>query len=217
LSLAIFDLDNTLLGGDSDYLWGQYLAEAGVVDKESYESQNRAFYEQYKAGTLDIYEFAAFSFRPLSEHSMPQLYEWRANFIEQKIRPLLLDKAFALVDKHRNDGDTLLIITATNRFVTEPIAELYGIENLLATDPEMEEGRFTGKVAGIPCFQDGKVKRLRTWMESRDASLKDSWFYSDSNNDLPLLQKVDNPVAVDPDPALKQYAEDAGWPVMSLR
>ncbi len=217
MSLAIFDLDNTLIADDSDYLWGQFLVDRGIVDKDHYETANTKFYEDYKHGTLDIVEFLRFSLRPLADNDPLQLYEWRAEFIQEVITPLLLKSARQLVDKHRNKGDTLLVITATNRFVTEPIVKLYGIENLLATTPEMIDGSYTGKFIGIPCFQDGKVELLKEWLVDSSHTMKGSWFYSDSHNDLPLLNLVDQPVAVDPDQKLAQFAKNANWPIISLR
>jgi len=217
VSLAIFDLDNTLIANDSDYLWGQFLVDQGVVDKDQYENANARFYADYKQGILDIVEFLAFSLKPLAENHPEQLYQWRAKFIEDIITPILLKPAQQLVDKHRNHGDTLLVITATNRFVTEPIVKLYGIDNLLATSPEFVNGRYTGKFTGVPCFQHGKVTLLEEWLKTSHETLQDSWFYSDSHNDLPLLKRVDNPVAVDPDEKLAQFASAANWPVISLR
>ena len=217
MSLAIFDLDNTLIGGDSDYLWGQYLVELGVVDRDVYERENLRFYEEYKAGNLDIHEFLRFSLKPLSQHPHAQLLAWRDDFMRKKIEMLMLPQAHALVRKHRDKGDVLLIITATNRFVTEPFARKMGVDHLLATDPEFIDGRFTGNVAGTPCFQHGKVERLDAWLQENRYSLEHSWFYSDSHNDLPLLQKVDNPVAVDADEVLTAYAREHGWPLISLR
>ncbi|MDO9105180.1 MAG: HAD family phosphatase [Methylovulum sp.] len=217
MSLAIFDLDNTLIGDDSDYLWGQYLVDQGVVDKLQYEAANAKFYESYKQGTLDINEFLRFSLQPLAENDTQQLYQWRAQFIKDIITPLLLKPAQQLIDKHRAQGDTLLVITATNRFVTEPIVQLYGIAHLLATTPEFVDGKFTGAVTGIPCFQQGKVELLANWLETSGETMGGSWFYSDSHNDLPLLKRVDHPVAVDPDDKLAEFAKTAGWPVISLR
>ncbi|GAB4361795.1 MAG: HAD family hydrolase [Gammaproteobacteria bacterium] len=217
MALAIFDLDNTLLGGDSDYLWGQFLAENGIVDGAWYEEENRRYYQQYEAGTLDIHEFLRFSLRPLAENDPQQLRAWRRQFIDEKIRPILLPAAQKLLDRHRARGDTLLIITATNRFVTEPIAELLGVPHLIATDPAQSQGRYTGEVEGIPCFQEGKVTRLNAWLADTGQTLDQSWFYSDSHNDIPLLERVDHPVAVDPDPALSQHAHHKGWPVITLR
>jgi len=217
LSLAIFDLDNTLLADDSDYLWGCFLVKLGVVDADLYESENQRFYDDYKAGTLDIFEFLAFSLKPLSEHDMTTLETWRAQFMQEVIQPLMLPKAQALVDKHRDQGDTLLIITATNRFVTEPIARFYGIDNLLATDPEIVDGQYTGQVAGTPCFQHGKVERLHQWLETNQHSLDNSYFYSDSQNDLPLLNLVTHPVVVDADDTLLNHAKQNNWPQISLR
>jgi len=217
VSLAIFDLDNTLIAGDSDYLWGEYLVEQGVVDGDHYRSENERYYREYKQGALNIMEFLAFSLKPLSEHSLDQLHAWRAAFVAQKIRPILLPKAFELLQRHRQAGDVLLIITATNRFVTEPIAELLGVEHLLATEPEMRRGRYTGRVAGTPCFQAGKVRRLQQWLDETGHDLAGSTFYSDSHNDLPLLERVEHPVAVDADPVLARVAEQRGWPHISLR
>ena len=217
MSLAIFDLDNTLLDGDSDYLWGRFLVGLGVVDEDWYESENQRFYDEYKAGTLDIMEFLNFSLQPLSQHETDTLTDWHARFMEEFIQPIILPKAKALVDRHRDAGDTLLIITATNRFVTAPIADAFGIDNLLATEPEQVNGRFTGRVEGIPCFREGKVKRLECWLDKTGGNLADSYFYSDSHNDLPLLEMVSQPIAVDADETLYQHAETRGWDCISLR
>jgi HAD superfamily hydrolase (TIGR01490 family) len=217
VALAIFDLDNTLLNGDSDYLWGRFLVELGVVDGDWYEAENQRFYDEYKAGRLDIFEFLRFSLKPLSEHDMTTLNDWRARFMEEKIRPIIQTRAQELVDRHREAGDTLLIITATNRFVTGPIATAFGIDNLLATDPAIHNGRYTGEVAGTPCFRDGKVERLDNWLRETGLNLEGSYFYSDSHNDLPLLEIVQHPVAVDADDTLLQHAEQVGWDIISLR
>ena len=217
MALAIFDLDNTLLAGDSDYLWGQFLIKEGIVDKNQYEKENQRFYDEYKAGTLDIYAFLAFSLKPLSENDTDKLNQLRQTFIEQEIQKILLPKAFELIKSHADKNDTLMIITATNRFVTEPISKLLGIEFLLATEPEVIDGRYTGKVFGTPCFQDGKVKRLEAWLKQENVSMEGSWFYSDSHNDIPLLKRVANPVAVDSDEQLTNYAKEQNWPVISLR
>jgi len=217
MSLAIFDLDNTLLAGDSDYLWGQFLIENGAVDGAAYDRANREFYEQYKAGTLDIQEFLRFALKPLTEHDPEVLYAWREDFVRNKIEPIALARAKSLIEEHRLAGDTLLIITATNHFVTEPIARLFGVEHLLATRPEMKHGRFTGEFVGTPTFRDGKVKALDEWLTEREETLDNSWFYSDSHNDIPLLSRVDHPVAVDADPELTAHAQRMGWREMSLR
>lgn len=217
MSLAIFDLDNTLLGDDSDYLWGQFLVEQGLVDGESYERENQRFYDAYQAGTLDIQAFLEFMLRPLREHAPDQLLNWRNHFMEQKIEPIILPAAIALLERHRATGDTLLIITATNRFITEPIAKRLNVPHLLATEVECIDGRYTGRSLGVPCFQHGKVERLRTWLAETGHDLVDSWFYSDSHNDLPLLGLVAHPVAVDPDAALARHAGEHGWPIISLR
>ncbi|EON90667.1 HAD-superfamily hydrolase [Marinobacter lipolyticus SM19] len=217
MTLAIFDLDNTLLAGDSDHAWGEFLVEEGIVDAEEYRRANDRFYQEYLNGELDILHYLGFALQPLAKHAMADLLTWRERFMDKKVRPMLQDKAFNLLDEHRNQGHTLMIITATNRFVTEPIADILGIEHLIATDPELVDGRYTGKVAGIPSFQDGKVTRLNDWLDSNSETLDGAWFYSDSHNDAPLLRKVDNPVAVDPDPTLEKLAVENGWTVMSLR
>lgn len=217
MGIALFDLDNTLIAGDSDYLWGSFLVEQDIVEAASYEQANRRFYDQYKVGELDINEFLAFQLRPLAEHGMEQLQHWRDQYIQQKIVPILLPKARQLIERHRDQDDTLVVITATNRFITQPIVELYGIENLLATEPELVDGRYTGGVSGTPCFQDGKVSMLEGWLAGARLSLDDSWFYSDSHNDLPLLSRVTRPTAVDPDEILEAHARRQGWPVISLR
>ena len=217
MSLAIFDLDNTLISDDSDFLWGQFLVDQGIVDKNEYEETNDRFYEDYKQGKLDIVEFLHFSLAPLAKNEPEQLYKWRAQFIEEIIKPIQLKPAIRLVNKHRFRGDTVMVITATNRFVTEPIVKLFGIDNLLATTPEFVDGRYTGKFNGTPCFQEGKVTLLKAWLENSTETLENSWFYSDSHNDLSLLKLVDNPVAVDPDQKLGDYAKQADWSIISLR
>lgn len=217
MSLALFDLDNTLLAGDSDYLWGRFLAAEGVVDGEHYERENQRYYDLYKAGKLDINEFLTFSLRPLAENAPERLQTLQQTFLDQTIRPIVTPAATELVDRHRQQGDTLVIITATNRFVTAPIAEMLEIPHLLATDPEMVDGRYTGRVSGQPCFQHGKVSRLHDWMAEHHQDLAGSWFYSDSHNDLPLLEQVTHPVAVDPDDTLKAVAIERQWPLISLR
>lgn len=217
LALAVFDLDNTLLEGDSDYLWGEFAVAEGIVDSGLYERENRRFYEQYQAGTLDIHAFLAFQLRPLAQHDINNLHAWRRQFMQDKIAPIILPKARSLLQQHRDQGHTLMIITSTNRFITEPIAAELGVEHLLASEPEMSNGRYTGTVAGVPCYQEGKIENLGKWLAGRDCSLEGSWFYSDSHNDRPLLDRVDHPVAVDPDSILTEYAKAKGWPVISLR
>ncbi len=217
MTLAIFDLDNTLIGGDSDYLWGRFLAQRGIVDGKWYESENQRYYEQYKAGTLDIHQFLQFALQPLSQHTLAQLHLWRAEYIDEFVRPILLPRAFKLLDEHRARGHTLMIITATNRFVTEPIAHLLGVEHLLATEAEIIDNRYTGKLSGTPCFQAGKVTRLREWLAQNGHDLTESHFYSDSHNDIPLLSIVDHPVVVDADATLMAHAQEQGWRMISLR
>lgn len=217
MALAIFDLDNTLLTGDSDHLWGQFLARQGIVDGEAYERENQRFYDEYKLGQLDIYEFLAFSLKPLADTDPETLHKLHQAFMQTCIIPIIPNKSRELLQKHRESGDILLIITATNRFVTEPIATELGVDHILATDPEILDGRYTGRVTGIPCFKEGKVTRLNAWLASTHHSMADSWFYSDSLNDIPLLERVDHPVAVDPDDTLAQHADMRGWPIISLR
>lgn len=217
MRLAIFDLDNTLLNGDSDHAWGEFLCARGIVDEKAYREANDHFLHQYQAGTLDIHEFLNFALRPLANHSEEQLNIWHGEFMAECIEPMMLPAAKALLDKHREQGDFLLIITATNSFVTAPIAQRLGVDALLATEPERIGDRFTGRVAGTPCFQDGKVVRLDAWLKETGYSLAGSSFYSDSRNDLPLLEKVENPVAVNPDAALAAAAKERGWPILDLR
>ena len=220
MRLALFDLDNTLLACDSDYEWGQFLVDRGVLDRETYEAQNRAYYDQYAAGTLDIHEFLGFALRPLAEHSPAELAHWHGEFMRERIVPAITPQARDLVREHLGEGDLCAIITATNSFVTSPIAREFGVPHLIATEPELRDGRYTGRVAGIPCFREGKLRRLDEWLARlghRFGDFSDSTCYSDSHNDLPLLERVKHPVAVDPDPRLAGEARKRGWRVISLR
>lgn len=217
MRLALFDLDNTLLAGDSDFEWAQFLIERGVLDREVYEARNVEFYEQYKAGTLNIREFLDFQLKPLARHDRAVLDAWHRDFMARKIIPIITDSARDLVRRHT--GDVCAIVTATNSFVTAPIARAFGIEHLIATEPEEKEGQFTGGVRGTPSFREGKVERVLAWLAQRGQSFgafDRSWFYSDSLNDLPLLSQVTDPVAVDPDAKLLAHAERNGWPVLRL-
>ena len=217
MSLAIFDLDNTLIAGDSDHAWGEYLVENGLIDGANRKEQNDQFYLDYVNGCLDINAFLRFSLAPLAQYSQQDLLKWRTAFIEEKIQPMRLAKADALLSKHREQGDFLLIITATNLFVTEPIAQLLEVDDIIATLPEMREGQYTGNVEGIPSFQDGKPKRLNVWLAEKNLTLENSYFYSDSHNDLPLLNQVTHPIVVDGDPILLKVAKEKGWNCLSLR
>ena len=217
MALAIFDLDHTLLNGDSDHAWGEFLVQQGIVDESFYRKQNDHFYELYKQSRLDIMEYLAFALEPLTHYNLDQLSELHQQFMASHVAPMRQKKADALLAKHRNDGDFLLIITATNRFITEPIAKTLGVDDILATDPEIIDNRYTGKVAGIPCYQDGKVKRLQSWLEKNHHDLTNSYFYSDSINDLPLLETVTHPVVVDGDDRLLAEAQNRNWPCISLR
>lgn len=220
MNLALFDLDNTLLAGDSDFEWSQFLIEKKVLDRDIFEQRNIDFYEQYKAGTLDIYEFLDFQFKPLAQNPRKQLDAWHNEFMKKKIQKLIAPGALKLIEKHMLDGDLCIIITATNRFVTAPIAKALGIQHLIATEAEHKNGEFTGQVAGTPCFREGKITCLENWLDANNLtwmSFLQSWFYSDSLNDLPLLNKVTHPVAVDPDNTLKSHAEQHDWSIISLR
>lgn len=220
MNLALFDLDNTLLAGDSDYNWSLFLIREGLLDAKTHHDRNEQFYADYKNGSLDIVEFLKFQLVPLSQHPKKFLDELHLKYMNEVIRPMMTDKAQALVDKHKSAGDLCVVITATNSFVTKPIATAYGIENLIGSDPEMVNGEYTGGVSGIPSFQEGKVTRINQWLGARGKKLNDfekSYFYSDSHNDLSLMKLVTNPVAVNADDVLKAYAELSGWPHISLR
>lgn len=219
-NLALFDLDNTLLAGDSDYNWSLFLINEGLLDGASHQARNEQFYQDYKNGTLDIYAFLEFQLKPLSQHPKKFLDELHLKYMEQVIRPMMTQKAQDLVNKHKSAGDLCVVITATNSFVTKPIAMAYGIENLIGTDPEMVNGQYSGGVSGVPSFKEGKVTRINQWLAERGTTLADystSYFYSDSHNDLPLMKLVTNPVAVDADEILSDYANKQGWPQISLR
>jgi len=217
VNLAIFDLDNTLLGGDSDHAWGEFLVANDIVDGEAYKTANDYFLQQYRDGGLNINEFLEFALKPLSQHPKSQLDRWHKQFMTESVSSMRLAKADQLLAKHRAAGDYLLIITATNSFVTGPIATAMGVDHIIATEPEVVDGSFTGRVLGTPCFQEGKVTRLRQWLAASGHSLAGSYFYSDSHNDLPLLNLVDNPIAVDGDDILLATAKKRGWPAISLR
>jgi HAD superfamily hydrolase (TIGR01490 family) len=217
LKLAIFDLDETLIAIDSDHAWGDYAADHGLVDSSKHRAENQRFYADYKRGELDIDAYLAFSSQVLTQHSLETLYEHRARFIDTVIQPAILPKGRELVERHRADGHQLVIVTATLEFVTRPIADMLGIEVLIAPVPELLESGYTGRIVGVPSFAEGKVTRLNAWMAEQGLSLEGSTFYSDSHNDIPLLNLVDFPVAVDPDPTLAAVAADKGWTCISLR
>jgi len=217
MALALFDLDNTLLADDSDFLWGCFLVDKGLVDKSTYDAANKRFYAEYKQGTLDIFEFLAFSLKPLTQYSAAKLAELHSEFMQKHIQPVMTEKGIKKIQHHHNSGDITVIITATNSFVTAPIAAAFGVDDLIATEPEMVDGKYTGKVSGTPCFQQGKVTRLNQWLEKTSHDLKNSTFYSDSHNDLSLLECVDRPVAVDPDDELKAIALARNWEICSFR
>ena len=220
MELVLFDLDNTLLAGDSDFEWAQYLISRGVLDKEVYEARNQTFFDQYKAGTLNIFEFLDFQLKPLARHSRQQLDTWHREFMDSRVLPMMTTAARSLVNRHIEAGAVVAIVTATNSFVTYPIARAFGIPHLIATVPAQEDGAFTGKPRGTPAFKEGKIERVEAWLESLGlcwASFERSWFYSDSHNDLPLLNKVSDPVAVDPDETLLNHANARGWACLPCR
>lgn len=217
MTLAIFDLDNTLIAGDSDHAWGEFLIDQGLVDGDEFQRQNDRFYQDYLSGDLDIDGYLSFALSYLAGKPIEELNALHERFMVDKIQPMLLPKAFELLDKHRALGHRLMIITATNKFVTAPIAEHLGVTELIASEAEMRDGLYTGKPTGIPSFQAGKVKRLQQWLNEHNESLAGAWFYSDSHNDQPLLEQVDHPVAVDPDERLRSLAVAQQWPVISLR
>lgn len=217
MALALFDLDNTLLADDSDYLWGCFLSDKGLVDKELYEQANLRFYEQYKQGELDIHEFLNFALSPLAENDFEQLQKLHTEFMDALIRPAMTQIGQNKIKQHKAQGDTVVIITATNSFVTAPIAKAFGVDKLIATEPEIIEGQYTGKVSGTPCFQHGKITKLNEWLEQTGKNLEGSYFYSDSHNDLPLLEQVTYPIAVDADEQLKTIAQQRGWGIESFR
>ncbi len=217
MHLAVFDLDNTLLAGDSDYLWGRFLVDQGIVDAARYATENERFFRQYEAGTLDVHEYIAFVVQPLIDQQYDLMLELRGRFIRERIEPIVARGSRALLDHHRTEGATILITTATNRFVVEPIAELLGVNHLIATDPENVDGRYTGRIAGTPNFQGGKVTRLRQWIADAAQPVEHMSAYSDSHNDLPLLEMANRAVAVDPDATLRAAAQSRGWDVISLR
>jgi len=214
VALALFDLDNTLLNGDSDHAWGMFLADIGAVDKTAQKTKQDYFYQQYLSGSLDILEFCEFQFQVLAQNTFEQLELWRGEFLRKVIMPMIDSGKPELLKSHRENNDDIVIITATNDFITQPIAELLGVKTLIATQAEFVNGAYTGKVAGTPCFQAGKVTRLNQWLKNNNKELENSYFYSDSINDLPLLEKVDHPIAVTPDDRLRSHAETRRWPII---
>ena len=222
MRLAIFDLDNTLIAGDSDHAWGEFMVAEGMVDPGGYKRANDQFYADYERGELDLEAYLNFSLEPLTRYTLEQLSSLHNKFLRQVVEPMMLPQAKALLEQHRGNGDYLLIITSTNGFITKPIAKALKVDDILATDAEIIDDRYTGKMTGIPCFQAGKITRLHQWLENAqsqgfDGDLEGCYFYSDSINDLPLMLEIANPVAVDPDEALRAHAEGANWPIISLR
>lgn len=214
MTLALFDLDNTLLNGDSDHAWGLFLADIGVVDAVEQQEKQDYFYQQYVDGKLDILEFLAFQMQPLATNSMPQLHQWRNQYVNEIVKPMILAGKADLVEQHRAKGDELVIITATNDFITRPIADELGVSNLIATTAELIDGKYTGQCAGTPCFQEGKITRLQAWLAEQEQTFNDTIFYSDSYNDLPLLQWSDTAIVVTPDDRLREHAEQVGWQII---
>jgi len=219
MGLAVFDLDNTLLAGDSDHAWGEFLILKGLADEASHRTKNDWFYNEYQAGRLDINQYVKFTLSPVLHKPLDQLKLLHQEFLQTCVRPMILPKARRLVSAHKNNGDYCLIMSATNIFITQPISEVFDVDEIMATDLVMENGYYTGEIDGIPCFQEGKLVRLNNWLELQNErySLSNCSFYSDSQNDIPLLEAVSNPVAVDPDAELKKIAESNRWKVISLR
>ena len=220
LQLAIFDLDNTLLNGDSDYNWSLFLIEHGVLDSDLYKERNEQFFKEYQSGNLDVIAYCEFQFKTLKDNPRELLDELRSDYVKKIINPMITKEAKDLVESHRKENHKLLIITATNSYITRPIADLFGIEDLIGTDLEELNGEFTGKVSGLPSFQEGKIIRLNSWLEKRGLifeELEKTFFYSDSMNDIPLLEKVSNPVAANPDEILEKKATKENWPIIYLR
>ncbi len=216
--LALFDLDNTLLTGDSDHAWGAFLAEIGAVDAQKQIKAQDYFYAQYQAGTLNIHEFLDFQFTPLKNNSLKQLKTWREQYLKSHIKPMITQERLDLVKQHQLQGHETIIITATNSFVTRPIADLFGIKHLIATEPEQNIHGFTGKLSGIPCFQSGKIEKLNAFLTEEFSGItlenSETWFYSDSHNDLPLLEVVTHAIAVTPDEKLTAYANKQNWEII---
>jgi HAD superfamily hydrolase (TIGR01490 family) len=220
LRLTLFDLDNTLLAGDSDYGWGEFAVRHRLVDPETYERRNAQFYADYRAGRLDQVAYLEFCLEPLARRTAAELDQWHRLFMTETIEPMMTPNGRALVRERIDAGDLVAIVTSTNSFITGPIARAYGIEHLVASEAELADGRYTGRIVGVPAFREGKIVRVGEWLARRGSRLADfdqSWFYSDSTNDLPLLEAVTHPVAVDPDDGLRRIAEARGWPIVSLR
>ncbi|NEX60708.1 histidinol-phosphatase [Noviherbaspirillum galbum] len=220
MNLALFDLDHTLIPLDSDYEWGQFLVRVGAVDPDAFSKRNAEFYAQYEAGTLDPVEYLEFALGTLAQFPRDRLDAWHAQFMAEVVTPNIRPQALDLVQRHHDAGDLVAIITATNRFVTAPIARAFGVRNLIAALPEeTRDGEITGRLLGIPTSGEGKVIHTREWLATLDKTLDGfprSYFYSDSQNDIPLLSAVTHPVATNPNARLKAHAERQGWPIISL-
>ncbi len=217
MTLAIFDLDHTLLDGDSDYMWGEYMVENRIVEEQEYRQRNLVFFEDYQRGALDNDSYLEFSLAPLTRYSIEELHAWRKDYVENWIKPIIASGVGDLLDQHRQQNHELLIISATNLFITEPIAELLQVPTILSTEPEIVDNRYTGRYLGTPTYKEGKVTVLGEWLTSTDHNLDGSFFYSDSINDLALLEQVDNPIVVHPDDELKAIAESRDWKIIDLR
>ncbi|CAI8166987.1 MAG: putative phosphatase [Cellvibrionales bacterium UBA7375] len=217
MALAIFDLDNTLIAGDSDHSWGEFLVDQNIVDRQLYKKMNDKFYADYESGCLDIFAYLEFSVEPLTQFSLQELDILHQQFMRDVIEPMKLDQAETLINHHRQVGDRVLVITSTNRFIVEPICKSLGINEIIATDLQIIDGKYTGKVDGTPTFKEGKVERFNQWLKEQNTNNQGSYFYSDSINDMPMLLEVTYPIAVDPDPALRKEAESRHWEIISLR
>jgi len=221
MNLTLFDLDGTLLPRDSDHAFGEFVVALGWADRDDFRRRNDAFYDDYVAGRLDIDAYVDFATAPWRNRPAEDLARATARFLDEVVRPMLHPSAVGLVQQHQREGDLVAIVTATNDFVTRPIAGLMGVDQLIATDLARDEtGRVIGTIQGMPAFREGKITRLENWMVERGWNLEsfaDSTFYSDSLNDLPLLRKVRHPVAANPDATLRAHAEQHGWPIINLR
>ena len=220
MNLALFDLDGTLIPQDSDHAFGEFVVTLGWADAQEFRRRNDAFYADYLAGRLDMDAYVDFATGPWRDRTPAELDQATARFLDLVVRPMLTPAALALVLGHQQAGDIVAIVTATNEFVTRPIAALFGVDELIATElTRNAAGRVTGAIAGVPAYREGKVARLQDWLGARGLALSDferSIFYSDSTNDLPLLERVSNPVATNPGPALERIAQERGWPVLKL-
>jgi HAD superfamily hydrolase (TIGR01490 family) len=222
-NLALFDLDHTLIPTDSDHEWGRFMVKHGMVDAENFARENDRFYADYKAGKLDIHAYLLAMLTPLARYSRAQLAEYHQMYMHEVIKPAIVPAALELVRQHRDAGDLLCMVTATNEFITGPIAAVFGVDKLIACEAETVDGQphsdYTGRPTGTPSYKEGKIVRTEAWLASLGKTWSDferSYFYSDSHNDIPLLQKVTDPIATNPDDTLRAHAQANGWRILEL-